>query len=111
MRPILNKWHPESDKPTYWFPAVFSIGLLISFAFLLIGFSTFLYIYFGYFVVVFIDASVQNKSVLIGLYTLWAALVQFFGYGFGFCRSTYYIRILKANPQKRFPKLFFKNAG
>lgn len=111
VRPILNKWHPESHKLTYWFPAVFSIGLIFSLLLMILGFSPFIYMYLGYFLVLYIDASVQTGSIVTGAYSVWAALVQFLGYGFGFCRSTYYLRIMKKTPEDHFPKLFFKNAG
>ena len=110
VRPILNKWHPGSDKITFWFPTLFSVGLLLSALLALLGVTAFLFIYVGYMIFILIDASVQGKSIKIGIYSLWASLIQFFGYGLGFCRSTYYIRILKEDPQVRFPKLFFKNA-
>ena len=30
VRPILNAWHPETIKLTYWFPSIFCLGLLRS---------------------------------------------------------------------------------
>ena len=110
VRPILNSWHPESNKITFWFPTAFTAGLLIAIVLGLLGFMPFLYLFLGYFIFIFIDASVQNSSLKIGLMAVWATLVQFVGYGFGFCRSTCYIRLMKENPRKKFPKLFFKNA-
>lgn len=110
VRPVLNAWHPESNKITYWFPTLFSGGLIVAIIFGFLGFKPFLYLYLGYFIFIFIDASVQNKNVRIGFMAVWATLVQFMGYGFGFCRSTCYIRLLNENPRERFPKLFFKNA-
>jgi glycosyltransferase involved in cell wall biosynthesis len=29
-RPILNTWHPETKKITYWFPTLFVIGVILS---------------------------------------------------------------------------------
>lgn len=110
VRPILNTWHPEANKITFWFPAIFSAGLLLAIILGSIGYMPFLYLFLGYFMFIFIDSAAQNKSLKIGFMTVWATLVQFLGYGFGFCRSTYYIRLRKDNPRKRFPKLFFKNA-
>lgn len=108
VRPILNSRHPESAKITYWFPSIFCAGLILAVSFGLFGFKPFLCLYLGYFIFILIDATVQNKSIRIGLMAAWATLIQFLGYGFGFCRSTYYIRLLKENPRNRFPKLFFK---
>ncbi|MGV6831323.1 MAG: glycosyltransferase, partial [bacterium] len=30
VRPILNKWHPQSAKITFWFPSLFIIGFIAS---------------------------------------------------------------------------------
>lgn len=110
VRPILNSWHPESNKITYWFPTLFSAGLVVAVILSFFEYMPFLCLYVAYFIVIFIDASVQNKSVGIGFKAVWATLIQFLGYGFGFCRSTCYIRLLNKNPREGFPKLFFKNA-
>lgn len=111
VRPILNEWHPESRKITYWFPAIFSLGLLFSIVLFFLNLQFFFYCYLFYFLFIFFHAGIQEKSVKIGAFAVWASLVQFFGYGLGFSRSTIYIRILKEIPEKRFPKLFFKHGG
>src|SRR5690606_11130635 len=38
-RPILNLWHPESRKITYWFPSLFVFGFLIAVLFWFAGFK------------------------------------------------------------------------
>ena len=108
VRPILNKWHPEAAKPTYWLPTLFIVFTITSiFGALLyspwIGAPLVLYC-----LMLFIHSSVVNKSVLIGVYTLWALFIQFFGYGWGFLKSTFYIHWLHKNPREQFPRLFFK---
>lgn len=110
VRPILNKWHPESGKITFWFPSLFSLGFIVGVLLALFEIPMLLYFFLVYFVILFLHATVENRSLKIGAFSVWAALVQFFGYGLGFCRSTCYIRILNNKPQKRFPKLFFKDA-
>lgn len=110
VRPILNQWHPESQKITFWFPSLFSLGFVAAVLLAIFGIEYVLYLYLIYFTVLFLHAANENRSVKIGAFSVWAALVQFFGYGLGFCRSTCYIRILNKDPQKRFPKLFFKDA-
>ncbi len=55
-------------------------------------------------------ATIKNKSLGIGLLAVYAALVQFFGYGNGFIKSVWYIQVLKQDPERKFPNLFFKNA-
>lgn len=110
VRPILNTWHPESAKLTYWFPTVFSAGFLLAIFLLVVKWEILLYCYVVYFLLVFIDSTWKNRSMKVGVFSVWASLVQFLGYGLGYCRSTYYIRILKEDPEKRYPKLFFKHA-
>jgi hypothetical protein len=39
---------------------------------------------------------------------VWAAVIQFYGYGKGFLLSYYKVEVLKQEPQKAFPELFFK---
>lgn len=106
-RPILDFWYPEYKKPTFWFPTLFILGLICSFLLLLILIDLPLKLYFAYFVLVFIIASIQNKSLIIGSYAVKAVWKQFSGYGFGFLQSFIKIHILKQKPQVAFPELFF----
>lgn len=108
VRPILNQWHPKSKSLTYWFPAIFSIGLIAA-----IGLSMFnmllpLYLYGFYFAVAFILALVNSKSLVVAMLSLVAILIQFFGYGYGFIKSIFNIVILGKQPENAFPQLFFK---
>ena len=108
VRPILNKWHPSTAKLTYWFPSVFILTLLASFAFVFFGFKAPLIGFTLYFLVLFIDALVRTKSLKVGFMALFATLVQFTGYGFGFLKSTIYTTFSGRAPEVLFPKLFFK---
>jgi dephospho-CoA kinase len=107
-RPILNSWYPEYKKLTYWFPSLFVIGFIISFALLFVLFDWALKIYFLYFILIFIVSSIQNRNPLIGLLSIVAVWKQFFGYGIGFLTSFYKISVLGKQPQEAFPELFFK---
>ncbi|PKD20232.1 glycosyl transferase family 2 [Salegentibacter salinarum] len=109
VRPILNKWHPGSGKITYWFPAVFSVGFLLGILLLKLGIWWLFLLYVLYFVIIAIDAAIKNKSLGIGFLAVYATLVQFFGYGYGFMKSLWHIHILKQDPEHEFPNLFFKN--
>jgi hypothetical protein len=66
------------------------------------------FIFTIYFELLFIVALLQTKSFKIGLLAVFATLIQFFGYGIGFLKSFFLIQILKKQPQKAFPELFFK---
>ena len=107
-RPILNQWHPEYAKITYWFPSVFIVGLVFSIVFALFGFLPFIYLYSVYFLMVFMLSAIQNKSFYIALLSIVAVFIQFWGYGFGFLESFFKLNILKLKPEIAFPKLFFK---
>jgi glycosyltransferase involved in cell wall biosynthesis len=108
VRPILSKWHPESARITFWFPTVFVAFVLGSIV--VAAFVNWLYIIplLAYLFTAFIDASIKNKSIKIGILVIGALFVQFFGYGLAFLKSTIYIRILNKSAEKQFPQLFFK---
>ena len=49
VRPILNTWHPQTKKVTYWFPTVFCVGLIISIALFFVQFKWLLFCFVLYF--------------------------------------------------------------
>jgi glycosyltransferase involved in cell wall biosynthesis len=106
-RPILNSWYPKYSKITYFFPSAFIIGLFVSLLFLIFNQDLFFKMYLVYFVLIFIVASFQNKSLKIGYLSLIAVWKQFFGYGKGFIISYMKVILLKQKPQEAFPELFF----
>ncbi|MGK0385994.1 MAG: glycosyltransferase involved in cell wall biosynthesis [Patiriisocius sp.] len=108
VRPILNKWHPNAAKITFWFPTLF-----ICFTFVSVVLGVF-YSWWSllplatYIAIIFIDASLKTRNLFIGFMAIRAMFIQFFGYGFGFLKATFYIHWLQKDPQKQFPNLFFK---
>ncbi|MBO6606792.1 glycosyltransferase [Psychroserpens sp.] len=109
VRPILNKWHPQTKKLTYWFPTFFILGLVIAFVLFLLNFKYGLYLYAVYFILAFIMALIQTKNIKVAFQSLYAICIQFYGYGSGFLKSTVAINMLNKDPELHFPKLFFKN--
>lgn len=107
VRPILNAWHPETSSVVFWLPSLFSLGLVVSLALVFFQIYVGVKVYAFYLLLIFIGSSIENKSLLIGILSLRATLTQFLGYGFGFLKSTYYIRIRSKDPKKVFPELFF----
>ena len=107
-RPILNLWHPNSAKLTYWFPTVFCLGFFVSLVCLYLQFYLLSFFYLIYALLVFISGALRYKSFKIGVMCVFAMAVQFWGYGLGFLESTVKVRWLAQNPEKVFPKLFFK---
>ncbi|WP_299220646.1 glycosyltransferase [uncultured Aquimarina sp.] len=107
VRPILNLWHPETSKITYWFPTLFMAYTLFSLITVFIGHWYFLALWMLYFIVVFVSALTNYSSFNIGIQSVIAVFVQFYGYGKGFLKSYYYIHLLKKVPEQQFKKLFF----
>ncbi len=108
VRPILNKWHPGTAKPTYWFPTFFCLGLLVALVLAFFGIGLPLWGYAVYFVLIFFDSLIKNKSIVIAFLSLVAVCIQFTGYGYGFLKSTFLVNFSNKAPQEIFPKLFFK---
>lgn len=108
VRPILNSWHPETKKITYWFPTIFCLGFIGAFLMTIFGFNFPLYLYSLYFLILFIDSLLKNKNIAIALLSIAAVCIQFVGYGFGFLKSTLLLNFSSKKPQEVFPKLFFK---
>lgn len=107
-RPILNHWHPETKKMTYWFPTVFVFSVFIAVFASLMNSYLLIYLLILYLGVVLVDASMKTKSIFIGFQAIIALFIQFFGYGLGFLKATIKIALLKKKPQEAFPYLFFK---
>ncbi len=107
-RPILDAWHPEYKKITFWFPSLFLCGAVFSLALLLFGINILAYLYLLYFVLIGVLSSIENKNVKVGFYSIIAVCIQFYGYGTGYLKSFIKLRLSGKEPQSVFPELFFK---
>lgn len=107
-RPILDLWHPQYKKITFWLPSLFIIGLDIAILLVFFGYFVPLYLFLFYFILVGTFSLIQTKNLKIALMSLGTSLIQFYGYGLGFLKSWFFIHVLKKNPEQTFPELFFK---
>ncbi len=107
VRPILNKWHPETAKLTYWFPTLFLFYGVFSIITAFFGWWYFITFLGLYFILIFLGATLVYKNISIGFQSILAVFIQFYGYGKGFLKSYYYIHLLKKVPERQFEKLFF----
>ena len=103
----LTQRHPGTLKIVHLLPAVFTIGCCLL---LLIGFFcpwawALLALYA---LLVFIDAGIRNRSLLVGLLAVPAAFVQLIGYGTGFLRAWWRQRVLGKSEFEAFKKNFYK---
>lgn len=108
VRPILNTWHPDTKKITYWFPSVFCLGVIMSLVALIFNITLPTYFVLGYFGLNFIIAIVSTKNIIVAVLSLLAIVIQFFGYGYGFLKSTLKLMLTNKNAEELFPNLFFK---
>ena len=103
----LYKKYPDSLKPVHILPAVFTIGVLL----LLLGtpfipaVSSLIWLFV---LIVFIDSSLQNKSVKIGALSVIASFVQLIGYGTGFLRAWWQRCVLQKDEFEAFKNSFYK---
>ena len=103
----LYKKYPESLKLVHLLPAVFTVGV----ALLLLGtpFIPWLSSLLGLFILlIFVDSSLQNKSVKIGAISVIAAFVQLIGYGTGFLRAWWKRCVLGKDEFEAFKNSFYK---
>ena len=103
----LEKRHPGTMKLVHLLPTVFTLGviglLLITFIFTYACVPIILYS-----AIIFIDSSINNKSLWVGLLSIPAAFVQLMGYGFGFIESWWKRCVLKQDEFTAFEKNFYK---
>lgn len=107
-RPILDHWYPEYGKFTFFFPSIFIVCFGLALLLLLFTQTIGALLFLVYFVSIFAVATIQNRNLKIGWYSVIATWKQFYGYGTGFIESFWKVRLLKQNPREAFPELFFK---
>lgn len=92
-RPILNKRYPDTAKITYWFPSLFIIGFDLGIIASIFGYWQLSTVYGLYFVLIFLDALIQNKNIIVAFLSIITTFTQHLGYGLGFLES----KIFKKN--------------
>jgi len=109
VRPILNHWHPSTNRLVFWLPTLFCLLFIASIIFAILGYKLFILLFGLYFLTAFLLALITTKSFIVAIQSILAICVQFFGYGYGFLKSTVAIKVFNKEPEKQFPKLFFKH--
>ena len=104
----LEKRHPGTMKLVHLLPMVFTLGVigLLLLAPFTCGVSLLPLIL--YCLLIFVDSSLKNKSLWVGLLSVPAAFVQLVGYGFGFLESWWKRCVLKQDEFAAFEKNFYK---
>ena len=103
----LYKKYPESLKLVHVLPALFTLGVVfLLLASFLWGGSLSLLLLFA--LIVFVDASSQNKSLKIGMLAIAASFIQLTGYGTGFLRAWWKRCVCGKSEFAAFEKNFYK---
>lgn len=103
----LYKKYPESLKLVHMAPAIFTIGV-ISMLLLSIVTPLFLAPLLLYALLIFVDSSILNKSVVVGAKSILASFIQLSGYGTGFIRAWWERCVLGRSEFSAFEKNFYK---
>lgn len=107
-RPILDSWYPKYRKITFWFPSLFCLGFLVALGLYAFGIPVLFQFYVLYIAILFLSGIIENASLKIGFLSVIAFFIQFYGYGMGYFKSFFKVILLKQQPEKAFPELFFK---
>ena len=121
----LSKRHPGTLKLVHLLPMVFTVGVI---ALILVSAFGRAMMYYDatnwrswywvallpwlpivlYSLIIFIDSSIRNKSLRVGLLSVPAAFVQLMGYGFGFIEAWWKRCVLKQDEFTAFEQTFYK---
>jgi glycosyltransferase involved in cell wall biosynthesis len=96
-RALVGRVHPEEVKITHWFPTLFTLGSLILPLLYLINallFKIAVTFLGAYLVFIFVHSLVANRNFVVACLAIPSALLQLWGYGFGFLIE----RLKKARP-------------
>lgn len=103
----LYRKYPSSLKLVHLLPAMFTVGVVV----LLFGaiFWVWCLLPLALFaLIIFIDSSISNTSVYIGMLSIVASYIQLIAYGSGFLSGVWNRLILKKGAYSAFDKTFYK---
>ncbi len=107
-RLIISKVYPETFNLFYLAPAAFLVGCIFLIALsAIIGFWALLPL-FLWIAMVFIDATLKNKSVITGVVSVVASFIQLCGYGCGFLGAAWTLLILRKDKYGVMKKGFYR---
>lgn len=107
-RPVLNCMYPGTAKITYWFPTLFLVFSVLTLFLWAIRTGILLVLFIAYLMAIFVDSLLRNRNLLVAFLSVLAALTMFIGYGSGFLRSQFRLKLLRMTKEKSFPEMFSK---
>ena len=103
----LYKKYPESLKLVHLIPSLFVSGIILILILSAVLSHFFILFIVFHMIIIFIDASVKNKNLLIGVLSVITSYIQFTGYGLGFIFAYLKRIIFKKNEFEAFKKTFY----
>ena len=119
----LTKRHPGTLKLVHLLPTVFTVGVIALILISAVGRALMHYVdrdqfywmcfapwipILLYSIIIFIDSSIRNRSLWVGLLSIPAAFVQLMGYGLGLIEAWWKRCILKQDEFQAFERTFYK---
>tara|TARA_R110002050_G_scaffold83382_1_gene178222 strand:- start:3810 stop:4808 length:999 start_codon:yes stop_codon:yes gene_type:complete len=105
----LYKRHPSSLKILHFFPLAFTFGWIVALLSLTIfSFALFAYLLASYLLLIFIHATIVNRSIGVGFLALIASFIQLSAYGFGFLKGIWERLIMGRGEIASFTENFYQ---
>jgi hypothetical protein len=105
----LYKKYPESLKLVHLLPMVFTVGMIFLILLSLILWSWIpLSLILLYALIIFLDSSLQSKSLKIGALSIISAFIQLMGYGCGFLQAWWRRCVRGKDEFSAYEKTFYK---
>ena len=105
----LYKRHPSSLKFLHFFPLAFTLAWILALGSLTIfSFGLFAYLLAAYLLLIFIHATIVNRSLGVGFLALIASFIQLSAYGFGFLKGIWERLIMGRGEIASFTENFYQ---
>lgn len=88
----LARMFPSELKLVHFFPMIFTLGVIITPLLYFISKPLFFIgatLFAIYKIMIFVDSSIQNKSIKVGFLSIFACFIQLFAYGIGFMQEKF----------------------
>jgi glycosyltransferase involved in cell wall biosynthesis len=104
----LQKRHPGTLKPVHAAPALFTLGIMILLLLSLLVSAWFMVPILLHILLLFMSASIKNRSLTIGVLAVATSYTQLLGYGAGFISGFWSRMIFGRQEYSAFSKTFYK---
>lgn len=104
----LFRKYPDTLKLVHLLPAAFTLSLIASIALAALVDWRFLSPFILFILLLLTDATISNKSLIIGLLSVPASFIQLIGYGCGFLYAVWNTYIIRKHKAEAFKHTFYK---